>query len=163
VSIKISGTFTHRLTGCPVIQESRAPPRPQRLCRIVTPSCWFSCRLSAADGFRRAAVAGFLVCCSSLIALAAFAPVFRRRLAFPERLRQVFSFAVAVFLVLTTISFSRFGHGFNRSRNSAWRFRSAMVAMVQRLDVRSFFLRPQLSVCGFGALLKVFRNRFSCH
>jgi hypothetical protein len=39
-----------------------------------------------------------------------------------------------------------------------------MVAMVQRLDVRSFFLRPQLSVCAVSALvLKVFRNRFSCH
>jgi hypothetical protein len=39
-----------------------------------------------------------------------------------------------------------------------------MVAMVQRLDVRSFFLRPQLSVCAVSAfVLKVFWNRFSCH
>jgi hypothetical protein len=39
-----------------------------------------------------------------------------------------------------------------------------MVAMVQRLDARSFFFRPQLSVCAVSALvLKVFRNRFSCH
>ena len=39
-----------------------------------------------------------------------------------------------------------------------------MVAMLQRLDARSFFLRPQLSVCAVSALvLEVFRNRFSCH
>ena len=39
-----------------------------------------------------------------------------------------------------------------------------MVAMVQRLDARGFFFRPQLSVCAVSALvLKVFRNRFSCH
>ncbi len=36
--------------------------------------------------------------------------------------------------------------------------------MVQRLDVRSFFFRPQLSVCAVSAfVLKVFWNRFSCH
>ena len=39
-----------------------------------------------------------------------------------------------------------------------------MVAMVQRLDARGFFFRPQLSVCTVSALvLEVFRNRFSCH
>ena len=39
-----------------------------------------------------------------------------------------------------------------------------MVAMTQRLDARSFFFRPQLSVCAVSALvLKVFRNRFGCH
>ena len=39
-----------------------------------------------------------------------------------------------------------------------------MVTMVQRLDVRSFFFRPQLSVCAVSAfVLKVFWNRFSCH
>ena len=39
-----------------------------------------------------------------------------------------------------------------------------MVAMVQRLDARSFFLYPQLSVCTFLALvLKVCWNRFRCH
>jgi hypothetical protein len=39
-----------------------------------------------------------------------------------------------------------------------------MVAMVQRLDTRGFFFRPQLSVCTVSALvLEVFRNRFSCH
>ncbi len=39
-----------------------------------------------------------------------------------------------------------------------------MVAMVQRLDARSFFFHPQLSVATFSALvLKVCRNRFSCH
>jgi hypothetical protein len=61
--------------------------------------------------------------------------------------------------------FSRFGHGFNRSRQFRLRrFRSAMVAMVQRLDARGFFFRPQLSVCKVSALvLEVFRNRFSCH
>jgi len=60
---------------------------------------------------------------------------------------------------------SRFSHGFNRSRQFRLRrFRSAMVAMVQRLDARGFFFRPQLSVCTVSALvLKVFRNRSSCH
>ena len=39
-----------------------------------------------------------------------------------------------------------------------------MVATVQRLDARSFFFYPQLSVSVFLALvLKVCRNRFSCH
>jgi len=39
-----------------------------------------------------------------------------------------------------------------------------MVAMVQRLDARSFLFHPQLSVATFSALvLKVCRNRFSCH
>jgi hypothetical protein len=39
-----------------------------------------------------------------------------------------------------------------------------MVAMVQRLDARSFFFRSQLSVCSFLALFfKVFRNRLNCH
>jgi hypothetical protein len=43
-------------------------------------------------------------------------------------------------------------------------FRRAMVAMVQRLDARSFFGHPQLIVSTFSALvLKVCRNRFSCH
>ena len=61
--------------------------------------------------------------------------------------------------------FSRFAHGFNRSRQfRLGRFLRAMLAMVQRLDARSFFFRPQLSVCAVSALvLKVFRNRFSCH
>ena len=39
-----------------------------------------------------------------------------------------------------------------------------MVAMVQRLDTRGFFFRPQLSVCTVSALvLEVFRNGSSCH
>jgi len=39
-----------------------------------------------------------------------------------------------------------------------------MVAMVQRLDARSFFFYPQLSVSAFLALvLKVCLNRFRCH
>ena len=39
-----------------------------------------------------------------------------------------------------------------------------MVTMVQRLDARSFFFHPQLSVSTFLALVrKVFRNRFCCH
>jgi hypothetical protein len=39
-----------------------------------------------------------------------------------------------------------------------------MVAMVQQLDVRSFFFRPQLSVYTVSAfVLEIFRNRFSCH
>jgi hypothetical protein len=39
-----------------------------------------------------------------------------------------------------------------------------MVTMVQRLDARSFFFRPQLSVCTVSALvLEVFRNGSSCH
>jgi hypothetical protein len=42
--------------------------------------------------------------------------------------------------------------------------RSAMVAMAQRLDARSLFFRPQLSVSTFLALvLKICRNRFSRH
>jgi hypothetical protein len=63
------------------------------------------------------------------------------------------------------VSFPCFGHGFNRSRQfQLGRFRSAMVAMMQRLDVSSFFFRPQLSVCAVSAfVLKVFWNRFSCH
>jgi hypothetical protein len=62
-------------------------------------------------------------------------------------------------------SFSRFGCGFNRR----WQFqlglfRRAMVAMVQRLDARSLFFHPQLSVSKFSALVfKVCRNRFGCH
>jgi hypothetical protein len=39
-----------------------------------------------------------------------------------------------------------------------------MVAMVQQLDARSFFFYPHLIVSTFSALiLKVCRNRFSCH
>jgi hypothetical protein len=39
-----------------------------------------------------------------------------------------------------------------------------MVAMVQRLDARSFFFRPPLSICIFSTLvLELFRNRFSGH
>ena len=39
-----------------------------------------------------------------------------------------------------------------------------MVAMVQRLDARSFFSYSQLIVATFLALvLKVFRNRLRCH
>jgi hypothetical protein len=39
-----------------------------------------------------------------------------------------------------------------------------MVAMVERLDASSFFFHPQLIVSMFSALvLKVCRNRFSCH
>lgn len=63
------------------------------------------------------------------------------------------------------VSFARFGHGSNRSRQfRLGRFPSAMVAMVQRLDVGSFFFRAQLSVCAVSAfVLKIFWNRFSCH
>jgi hypothetical protein len=43
-------------------------------------------------------------------------------------------------------------------------FRSAVVAMVERLDARSFVFYPQLSVTALLALVfQVFRNRFSCH
>jgi hypothetical protein len=62
-------------------------------------------------------------------------------------------------------SFSRFGRGFDRR----WQFqrglfRGAMVAMLQRLDARSFLFDPQLIVFMFLALVfKVCRNRFSCH
>jgi hypothetical protein len=39
-----------------------------------------------------------------------------------------------------------------------------MVAIVQRLDERSFFGHPQLIVSTFSApVLTVCRNRFSCH
>jgi hypothetical protein len=39
-----------------------------------------------------------------------------------------------------------------------------MVAMAQRLDARSLFFRPQLSVSTFLVLaLKICRNRFGCH
>jgi hypothetical protein len=63
------------------------------------------------------------------------------------------------------VSLRRLSHGFNQSRQFRLeRFRSAMVAMVQCLDVGSFFFRPQLSVCAVSAfVLKVFWNRFSCH
>jgi hypothetical protein len=60
---------------------------------------------------------------------------------------------------------SRFGYSFNHG----WQFqlglfRSAMVAMVQRLDAGSVFFLPQLSVSIFWALFfKVGRNRSSCH
>ena len=62
-------------------------------------------------------------------------------------------------------SFSRFGYRFNRR----WQFqlglfRSAMVAMTQRLDASGLFFYTQLSVSSSLALvLKVFRNRFRCH
>jgi hypothetical protein len=62
-------------------------------------------------------------------------------------------------------SFSRFVYGFNRrGQFQLGLFCSAMVAMVQRLDARSFFFHPQLIVSTFSALvLKVCGNRFSCH
>jgi hypothetical protein len=56
-----------------------------------------------------------------------------------------------------------------RGYNQRWRFplglfRSAMVAMVQRLDARGFCFHPQLSVAIFLALIfEVFRDRFRCH
>jgi hypothetical protein len=56
-----------------------------------------------------------------------------------------------------------------RSFDHRWQFLlglfgSAMMTMVQRLDAGSFFLDPLLSVFIFFALvLKVCRNRFSCH
>ena len=56
-----------------------------------------------------------------------------------------------------------------RSFDHRWQFLlglfgSAMMTMVQRLDACSFFLDPLLSVFIFLALvLKVCRNRFSCH
>ena len=56
-----------------------------------------------------------------------------------------------------------------RSFDHRWQFLlglfgSAMMTMVQRLDAGSFFLDPLLSVFIFLALvLKVCRNRFSCH
>jgi hypothetical protein len=60
---------------------------------------------------------------------------------------------------------SRFGRGFNhRWQFPLGLFRTAMVAMVQRLDARSLFFHTQLSVSTFFALvLKVCRNRFRCH
>ena len=49
---------------------------------------------------------------------------------------------------------SRFGRGFNhRWRFQLGLFRSAMVAMVQRLDARGFCFRPQLSVAVFLTLV----------
>ena len=49
---------------------------------------------------------------------------------------------------------SRFGRGFNqRWRFQPGLFRSAMMAMVQRLDARGFFFHPQLSVAIFLALV----------
>ena len=60
---------------------------------------------------------------------------------------------------------SRFGRGFSQE----WQFqlglfRSAMVAMVQPLDARSFCFHPQLTVAVFLALVfQVCRNRFRCH
>ena len=63
------------------------------------------------------------------------------------------------------VSFPRLGHDFNRSRQfRLGRFPSPMVAVVQRLDVRSFFFRPQLNVCTASAfVLEILGNRFSCH
>jgi len=61
--------------------------------------------------------------------------------------------------------FSRFGRASNRD----WQFQlgvfcSAMVAMVQWLDARSFFFHTLLIVSIFLALaLKICRNRFRCH
>lgn len=62
-------------------------------------------------------------------------------------------------------SFSCFGCGFNcRWQFQLGLFRSAMVAMAQRLDARSLFFRPLLSVSTFLAFVReVCRNRFSCH
>ena len=49
---------------------------------------------------------------------------------------------------------SRFGRGFNhRWQFPLGLFRSAMVAMVQRLDARGFCFHPQLSVAVFLALV----------
>jgi hypothetical protein len=49
---------------------------------------------------------------------------------------------------------SRFGRGFNhRRRFQLGLFRSAMVAMVQRLDARGFCFHPQLSVAVFLTLV----------
>ena len=60
---------------------------------------------------------------------------------------------------------SRLSYNFNRSHQlRPQRFWSAMVAMTQRLDMRCFFFRPQLSVRTVSALvLKVFRNGSGCH
>ena len=93
----------------------------------------------------------------------AFAELLRQ--VFSLWLRQVFSLWLRQVFSFSLREFSRFGHGFNRSRQfRLGRFRSAMVAMVQRLDARSFFFRPQLSVCAVSAfVLKIFWNRFSCH
>ena len=62
-------------------------------------------------------------------------------------------------------SFSRFGCRFSRRLQfHLGVFRSAMVAMIQRLDASGLFFCTQLSVSIFLALvLKVFRNRFRCH
>jgi hypothetical protein len=63
------------------------------------------------------------------------------------------------------LRFSRFGCRFSRR----WQFRlglfrSAMVAMVQRLNARGFFFQTQLSVFTFLVLVfKVFWNSFRCH
>ena len=62
-------------------------------------------------------------------------------------------------------SLSRSRCGFNCGWQFQLRlFRRAVVAMVQRLDARSFFSYSQLIVATFLALvLKVFRNRLRCH
>jgi hypothetical protein len=63
------------------------------------------------------------------------------------------------------LRFSRFGCRFSRR----WQFRlglfrSAMVAMVQRLNARGFFFQTQLCVLTFLVLgFKVFWNSFRCH
>ena len=79
---------------------------------------------------------------------------FRRRLSrgawlFPKRCRR----------------FSRLGCRFKRRRRvQLGLFRSAMVAMAQRLDARSLIFRPLLCVSTFLALVReICRNRFSCH
>jgi len=62
-------------------------------------------------------------------------------------------------------SFPRFECGFNHRWQFQLRlFRIAMAAMAQRPDARGFRFHTQLSVSIFLALvLKVCRNRFSCH
>jgi hypothetical protein len=61
--------------------------------------------------------------------------------------------------------FSGIGRSFNRRcQFRLGLFRSAVVALVERLDARSFVFYPQLSVATFLALVfQVFGNRFSCH
>jgi len=74
-----------------------------------------------------------------------------RRLA---GLRRRLSRAARGFFPGLCCGLSRFGRGFSQE----WQFqlglfRSAMVAMVQRLDARSFCFHPQLSVAVFSALV----------
>jgi hypothetical protein len=144
---------------CPTIQRIKGRLSPHRSCRMSHHSTSFRSRLSG-DAWLSPSFCGRFsgFGCSRFRRFGSF----RSRLAGGAWLSPSFSGRFSCFRY---VSFPRFGHSFNRSRQfRLGRFLSAMVAMVQRLDVHSFFFRPQLSVCAVSAfVLKVFWNRFSCH